>query len=83
LPLVPQTGVTIKNMADSLPAGIETLVDDVLRWHRSVCVAAPTAAIAHDDPAARPVPRVAGPTHSSWLIPDPHVLIPNAPTCHI
>jgi hypothetical protein len=39
LPLVPDTGVTIKNMADSLPVAIDTLVDNVLRWHRSVCVA--------------------------------------------
>jgi hypothetical protein len=57
LPLVPDTGVTIKNMADSLSAAIQTLVGNGLRWQRSVCVA-------ESRPAS---PMTILPRHRRWM----------------
>jgi predicted nucleic acid-binding protein len=84
LALLPDTNVYIRKMGGTLPAEIETLLDNALQWHCSVCVAEITAGIAQYDPAAsnwRRVRRQYGLLLGS--IPDQRLLVPDADTWHL
>jgi predicted nucleic acid-binding protein len=84
LPLLPDTNVCIRNMAGTLPADIEVLLDNALQWHCSVCIAEITAGIAHYDPAASNWRRVRQ-QYGILLrsIPDTRLVVPDAETWHL
>jgi hypothetical protein len=80
---VADTNVYISNMSGTLPTKVEILLDAVLQWRCSVCVAEITAGVAHHDHAAgnwRRVRRQYGILLGS--IPDTRLLLPDARTWH-
>jgi predicted nucleic acid-binding protein len=82
--LVPDTNVYIRNMGGTLPAGVETLLDNALQWHCSVCIAEITAGIANYDPAASNWRRVRRQyTILLGSIPDTRLLVPDAESWHL
>ena len=82
--LVPDTNVYIRNMSGTLPAEVETLLDNALQWHCSVCIAEITAGITHFDPAARDWRRVRR-QYGILLasVPDTRLLVPDSQTWHL